>query len=569
MTATNRQGQIGMVLIEAMVALVVLAVGAIGVSKLNTYFIEVSGQAKARAQAAQLAESKLAELRSLMVQAQFDSGIANGSEEVFGHSKYDVVATEFQRAWAVVANGDEGKEVTVTVSWTDRFGKPQQVAVSSVIAWNNPGSALALVEGTKEIGRYATTPTGRAVIPHNERADIPDSDPEGDGIHVLQGEDRKWRIADLSGKVLLMATRENEEFSQIAGRVYFDQTAGTGSNRISLIGNLDVYVVISDASYCSMLPAKTQGSTLANLGDGAILKYFDYRCYVGANWYGNIGVVRNTGADVRNRVCVGDPAVAEVAATAKSDNRHPALSTARMYRGYLGGNGNSIGIGVRGDTYTPAIYDGHDFLFTVASSGPDCATALRRYDSRTGGDGAAPWEPFGTDAQNHRPVTETAYLYGDAPPDDPIVLGNPGRFFCFTASCTGGEGEGEPPAPLQTTIEVSGIVARSPYRVNDDPPSILAMVMSTGADCSLRPVWGNNQEESSQYECAFTGDGFTGTSWSGSITVETSAGARVCESSSIASVSGTGPFVISFTDLPTDNTLVSLNFAITTALTCP
>ncbi len=556
------QAQRGMVLIEAMVALVVMAAGILGVAKLNTFFIEVSGQSKARTQAVQLAEGKLEELRSLMVKTQF-TAIANGTETVSGYSASGVQSTTFTRSWTKVDNGAEGRALTVSVSWADRAGTTQQVTVRSVVAWDDPGKALARIEGNEAAGTHASTPTGRAEIPDSAQPiDVSSgATPTVDNLRLKQI-GGKWHLADSTGKVLLVATRENEQFSQIAGRVYIDQNAGNGQNALSNLRNEDVYVVISDASFCSMTPVKNPASPSfpTNYDTGAIYKYFSYRCYIGANWFGNIGVVRtDSNVPTNDRTCLGDPAVA---AATKSDNRHPVLGTSRMYRGYIS-SGNSVkssGIGVQTsdpNAYTAAVYDGHDFLLTHITGNPsdsDCSAKLKLYDNT-----APTYDPFSTDAVTHNPVTETAYLDGG----NTVVLGNPGRFFCLTAACP--DLLPNAPAP-QITITVRVTVTRSP---NNDKPTIDAMSTNSG-DCVF-----DGQGSTYEYDCSFTGVGFTGGSWAGSITASAAGDAYICNTPTTGSVnprpaapatSTQEPFTFDFNNQSVDAGNATFGFKIGKAL---
>lgn len=577
MKNAGRQAHRGMVLIEAMVALVVMAAGILGIAKLNTFFIEVSGQAKSRTQAVQLAEGKLEELRSLMVRSQFEA-IAGDCDSVYGMSASDVQSTAFERCWTItpetITEDDDHAEISVLVSWTDRMNIEQVVDVRSVVAWDDPGKAVALIKPGEGVGNHAETPTGRAKIPANTVPPITSGfTPTVDGLRLKQI-DGKWHLADSTGKVVLVATRDDEQFSQIAGNVYIDQ------NNLSSLTNEVVYVVISDASFCSMTPAKNPASPSAptNYDTGTIYKYFSYRCYVGANWFGNIGVVRTDSANTNDRVCLGDPAVTAVASDVKSDNRHPALGTSRMYRGYVSAGTfyKSRGIGVQSsDTndYTEAVYDGHDFLLTRITGNPtdaDCSAKLRLYDNTN------PYDPFSTDAVTHTgfqpdsdtlDATETAYLYGDG---DTVVLGNPGKFFCFTPTC---------PDPLpnaaapQIIINVTGTVTRSPASGSGKPT--LASMETNSGSCTISGGNGNNPFT---YTCSFTGLGFTGGAWSGTIVATTSTGEYICPTGTSGSAlplpsaptSATqNTFTFNFTNQSVDAGNSTFNFKIgTTAGDC-
>ena len=513
MNNTKLRIQFGMVLIEAMVALVVLAAGILGIAKLSAYFIDVSGQSKARTQAVQLAETKLSDLRSLMVETQFTAiaTVPPGSAETLVGYSGSNASTQFRRWWTVTNNGTDGREIDVFVSWTDRTNTVQQVAVSSVVAWDDPVKALSAVVGSSGAGSYLEPPTGRAKLGEGTMPVDTSVTPNADGLRKQQGSDGMWRLVDASGNVLLTATVSGEEFSQIEGNVYVDQA------NLNSLANDSIYIVISDASFCSMLPAKGQNpaNSLVNLGSGSVYKYFSYICYVGANWYGNIGVVRIDNANTNDRVCVGDPAVTSVSTSTKTDNRHPALSTIRMYRGYTGSTGSyqSTGIGVQSGSYSAARYNGHDFLLTRITGQPadaDCSAKLRLYDT------TAPYQPFTTDAQVHTPTTETAYLYGGST----VTLGNPGKFFCFTASCPE-DASTAPPTPV--TIHITGTVSRSPS-TGGSKPTLSSMSTNSGA-CAISGGSGNN---SYTYDCEFTGAGFTGGTWAGNLVVNVGSGQYIC-----------------------------------------
>ncbi|QTQ30505.1 Uncharacterized protein pbN1_05130 [Aromatoleum bremense] len=535
-----------MVLIEAMVALVVMAAGILGIAKLNTFFIEVSGQAKSRTQAVQLAEGKLEELRSLMVRSQFEA-IAGDCDSVYGMSASDVQSTAFERCWTItpetITEDDDHAEISVLVSWTDRMNIEQAVDVRSVVAWDDPGKAVALVKPGEGVGSHAETPTGRARLGDGTRTVDNTVTPNADGLRQQQDTDNIWRLVDSNGNVLLTATREDERFSEIAGNVYIDQ------NNLSSLNNEDVYIVISDASFCSMTPEKnpvTPTPPPYYQSPSTVYRTFSYRCYVGANWFGNIGVIRTDSANTNDRVCLGDPAVTAVATDVKSDNRHPALGTSRMYRGYVSAGAffKSTGIGVQSsDTsdYTAALYDGHDFLLTRITGNPvdaDCSAKLRLYDNVS-----PTYVPFSTEAdnpRNHRKLdpadsgslapTETAYLQGNSVD---VVLGNPGKFFCFTTTC---------PDPLpnaaapEITINITGTVTRNPT-TGSGKPTIESMTTNSGGSCTPLPSWSGSAAVSDVYTCSFTGAGFTGGSWSGAITVTTGSDNFVCQTATSGTAS--------------------------------
>lgn len=583
--AGAQAGVRGIALIESMVAVVLIAVGMLGVFKLNAYFMASTAEARTRLVAVQLAQAKLEQFRSHVRQDQLslleDSDAA--PEAIFGYAG-EQQAVAFSRWWTVTMHELDGRSVGATVDvyvrWTDRNGNtdqgattvgPNTVRVSTELQWVDAAKVAIVPVGRASAGLYATPPTGRARVPiaglDPLTATVETSvTPDAAGLRVQTTADGRSMLVDGSGKVLLIATKPAEPLSWIGGRIYVDQSS------LSAITNEEIYIVISDASYCSMLPAKAaSGSSPTQLvayptasTNNPKYRYMDYRCYVGAAWYGGIGAIRIGRANANDRVCVGDPAVAVVARSVKSDNRHPMLGNIRTYRGYVAIAADttglpayaSTGIGIRSDgSYVPGRYDGHDFLLTRLSGNiadADCGPPMLRYDA------SAPHEPFSTDAVQHEPVTETAYLAGGT-----YQLGSPSNFFCLSVSCP--ENVTTTPVVYETSITVTVNLIPS-----TGSPKASITSLSTGS--------GQCKASGGSYICTFTGTGFTGDTWDGELTVVTAAGQYVCPK-----VSGdfmpmpAGPqqptldtFRFLVLDQPIDRATASFSFTVgATAANCP
>lgn len=518
----------GTTLLEGLIALGVVSVGLLGMARLDTHLQETGGQAKARMQAVRLAHAKLAELRTLATRGDFES-LASlpqaAAETLKGYGAAAAVATDFTRWWSIEGAGtDPTRRVAVHVGWADRFGVGRQVQVDTVIVWDPPARGGALLAGNTA-GNLAPSPGGRAK-PGTGTVAVPTTPPNADGLWVAAGDDGRFRLIDAGGRVLLLADRAGEAFSQVRGGIYVDQADPTFASRIA---NDDVFMVSSVSGYCAMSPAK--GATPPNAllplpaSGAARYRYFTYTCYFGANWYGNLGAVRASDANTNERVCVGDPAVAYVAPALKLDNRHPALGAVRAYRGFSGNAPNyaSSGIGVRTTGYSPAAYNGHDYVLSRITGVPrdsDCAGPLQRITT--------PVNPFsiGGNATVMTPVTETAYLHGGGA----IVLGNPGTVFCLSEQCPE---DGSVAPPLPVTIRVSGTVERVSASPSNRPT--LASLATNSGTCSLSGGTGGNPYT---FDCSFTGAGFSGGQWSGELTARTGAGEFVCASGVVASPAG-------------------------------
>lgn len=182
----------GFSLIEVMVALLVLALGILGISKLQGTLIRNSSDANQRAVATSIAQEKIDDLRSF---ANVDSGVAwseatdasnlSANELAYAHiddnaggaplGTVDLLANQtitrgnaqYTLNWDVedyvfnsamtaaslaapTVTGDM-KLVNVNVAWSDELGDPQSVTLSTIIDARNP-ALIALSGASKEGG---------------------------------------------------------------------------------------------------------------------------------------------------------------------------------------------------------------------------------------------------------------------------------------------------------------------------------------------------------------------------------------------------------------------------------
>lgn len=116
----------GFTLVEALVALVVLAFGMMALAGFQTSLSRNSDIAKQRTEATRLAQQKMEELRSLAW-----ASLAGGSDNPVpagGNASYE-------RSWDLSApSQDPWRSVTVTVRWSDRAGEVNTVNLSSTIS---------------------------------------------------------------------------------------------------------------------------------------------------------------------------------------------------------------------------------------------------------------------------------------------------------------------------------------------------------------------------------------------------------------------------------------------------
>ena len=96
----------GFTLLEALFAMLIFSVALAGSMGLLRWMVDANGDSTRITQASSLAQAKIEELRGL-TQAE----VTGGSDTV----------DFFNRTW-VSTDGDGGKHVTVTVTWTDANG---------------------------------------------------------------------------------------------------------------------------------------------------------------------------------------------------------------------------------------------------------------------------------------------------------------------------------------------------------------------------------------------------------------------------------------------------------------
>jgi type IV pilus modification protein PilV len=148
----------GFSLVEVLVAALIVAVGIIGLARLQGITLSNSSESRARTDALNLAQEKIEELRTFSNQSAYDmmaSGTnANTDPDMAGGN------ANFTRNWTVTdcTNSMNCKQVNVSVNWTDSSGVVQTVRLTSFITQVDPVQAgivlaNAIPQGT---GRAAT-----------------------------------------------------------------------------------------------------------------------------------------------------------------------------------------------------------------------------------------------------------------------------------------------------------------------------------------------------------------------------------------------------------------------------
>ena len=165
--------QSGFTLIEAVIALVILAGGLLAMFRFHGTAIESTGETKNRAAATALAQAKLEQLRAFTTAAGYPARMVNGSEAGLANTDYDGVAyaATFSREWAVTATANpDVNQVDVTVTWPRRDNVDGSVMLSAMVVKADPQG------GAREIASAIDTVN----TPPNWDPDGGSDDPGGD-----------------------------------------------------------------------------------------------------------------------------------------------------------------------------------------------------------------------------------------------------------------------------------------------------------------------------------------------------------------------------------------------------
>lgn len=333
----------GFSLIEVLIAMVVMALGLIAIATFQTDLLSSSGTNKARSEALSLAQAKLDELRNYANETEFASSMPVGTSAA---EAIDGINAEFSRTVTIADGSDGDKTLTVLVTWSDRLGKDQEVTLSSVVSWSNPEEITSL--GYISSSPLVHSPTGKAHLGEGtlilENYSAPAKTDNGDGTFTVDdgSGDLKLVLDEGAGADTIVLTLEEAcqlssciGFVEISGIVYID----TATQNTLQPG--DVYIKASDAAYCHRFYTDSGGTiqnveTTTTTGDtpetspNGDYEYFNYTCYLGGGWHGNIGVLFSAGISQNDKICQGDPTL-----SVSNTYAGPVIAARRAYRGMI------------------------------------------------------------------------------------------------------------------------------------------------------------------------------------------------------------------------------------------
>jgi len=287
--------------VEILITVGVLAVGIMGVATLQTVITKQTLDNKSRSEAMSIAQSRIEEMRnytnSVSSIAEFNTLFANVSN---GNSATVAgMNSTFTRTETITTSGSM-KGVVVSVAWTDPGGDAQSVRLNTDLSFLSPRKVGDAALSSTPSG--ISSPTGRARLGDGTLPEGAATTSNGDGTALYYDGGTDLRLASGSQIVLTLQeacqtdTGTCIDFVKINGRIYIDTTT-----QGSLIpGN--VFIVASDAAYCArhytiagVTTPVTSATTTAALTSSGDYKYFDYSCYIGGGWFGNVGVLLSGG----------------------------------------------------------------------------------------------------------------------------------------------------------------------------------------------------------------------------------------------------------------------------------
>ena len=328
--------QRGFVLIEAIIALVISAVGLLGIALFTSNMIGESSKAKSESEAISIAQKEIEVLRGYAASYSLSSIISDVpvwpvSTSVSGTRENYTLSGDV--VWSAIS-GTSLADASITVSWYEG-----SVTLNTVIVEDMFDSKAQGGNGDAEAGGnpYALTPpTGGAQYGDDAPGgNLPDivtltgdqisvvsvQQSEGGGVKLVYTDD-----TDPSNPIEYeLLTYNGNAFSEIRGVVYVDFS----STNIPSTSFNDLVVRASDTGVCP----RSDAHTIPESSDW----FVEYRCFFGAGWYGNIDVLYDvvSESDTYRNQCVGDPNEID---DGTDLSRHPnwiePLDDKREYRGY-------------------------------------------------------------------------------------------------------------------------------------------------------------------------------------------------------------------------------------------
>ncbi|WP_018649178.1 MULTISPECIES: hypothetical protein [unclassified Thioalkalivibrio] len=260
----------GFALLEALIALIVFAVGLLAIAQFHGTLMQTSGQSKASSEALYLAQQKIDELRSVSWE-EMESGSEAGLE-----GTNDV----FELTWEVIKDGDLA-DIRVRVNGSEIDGIQLYTSISRVA-----DIALAQSDGDGTTGTYRNE-DGEVELPTD--------------AHEGQTVDGMMVRTDESGEITEIIDPDTGDFlevpngsARISGNIFF-----RGDDFLDN-GLPPIQITATGNTLCRVFP----GQGLSHSTTFGSYEAIGYSCYVSNGWLGNIVAFPQ---DPTTQVCIGSP----------------------------------------------------------------------------------------------------------------------------------------------------------------------------------------------------------------------------------------------------------------------
>jgi hypothetical protein len=200
----------GVSLVEAIVAMAVMAFGMMAIVGLQSTLRLNSDITKQRSEAVRIAEEAIESWRAFSV-VDITAGLAAYDDIALG-ALADVAVDGSNTSFALkrtVSPGPGWKSINVEVSWVDRAGQPQSITLSSIIGRSDPALSgiLSVLPASDTVGlplgRNPTVPQGAIPLEGGKSAYRPPGSADG----------AVWVFDNLSGVITSVCTFPGEDLS--------------------------------------------------------------------------------------------------------------------------------------------------------------------------------------------------------------------------------------------------------------------------------------------------------------------------------------------------------------------
>jgi Tfp pilus assembly protein PilV len=289
----------GFSLIDALIAAAVLALGLVAIAAFNGQLIKDSSLSKNRAQAIALAQERMEDLRTNLVNND-DLGKPNNFSKIVSGSDacsdttYPCGNAGFTRSWQVNDHPTlpNTKVVEVSTTWTDADNEGQSVSVSSLVAWDNPAIGKSAADQPSFTSANSIdAPTGGGELIWEDNKDELSQKTSVDSDHGLHVVEHEGGVAVYDDNSIVWLS-VSPGVVKLTGSICLEPPVGEELNQFNKQHFIDKKLrsVAADAGICNEVWVDANSDDVFDELDPCL----SYVCYVGSKWFGRIGVMAVT-----------------------------------------------------------------------------------------------------------------------------------------------------------------------------------------------------------------------------------------------------------------------------------